>query len=94
MRRQRRPGPAGSGRRVVVLARGGRRSSGAPKSSSKERRRAIVLAELVAGSSREVAAGRAGISARALDRITADPSFRAELEAARRRRSLTDLARR
>lgn len=56
-------------------------------------RRRFVLAELVAGASREVVARRAGISVRDLDRITADPSFRAELEAARRRRSLTDPAR-
>jgi len=87
---RRRPSPAADGRRVIVLARGGRLSPGTPKPSSGERRRVVVLAELVAGASREVAARRAGISARTLDRITADPLFIIELEAARKRRSLTD----
>ena len=86
----RRPSPVGSGRRVVVLARGGRRSSRRQVSPPEESRRVVVLAELVAGASREVAARRAGISARTLDRITAEPAFQDELAAARKRRSLTD----
>ena len=56
------------------------------KANPAERQR-FILAELVAGTSREVAAGRAGISVRDLDLIAAEPSFREELKAARRRRS-------
>jgi hypothetical protein len=72
----------------------GRRLYGVERISPEEaadRRRRFVLAELVAGTSRELTAARAGISVRALDRIAADPAFQGELEAARLRRSLTDL---
>lgn len=47
-------------------------------------RRLVVLTELVAGATRASAATKAGISTRTLDRWTAAPAFRIELEAARR----------
>jgi len=47
-------------------------------------RRLVVLTELVAGATRGTAAAKAGISTRTLDRWTTEPSFRIELEAARR----------
>ena len=43
-----------------------------------------MLTELVAGATRRTAAAKAGISTRTLDRWTTEPSFRIELEAARR----------
>lgn len=46
--------------------------------------RSIVLACLIAGFTRTTAAKAAKISKRTLDRITADPAFRIELEQARR----------
>ena len=58
-----------------------------------EDERSFVLAEFVSGTARDLIAARAGISRSTLDRIEADPAFRAELEAARRRRSLADPAR-
>lgn len=47
-------------------------------------RRFVVLTELIAGATRANAAAKAGISTRTLDRWTAEPAFRNELEAARR----------
>lgn len=47
-------------------------------------RRAVVLAALLSGKTRRIAAEAAGISTRTLDRITADPTFRAELETSRK----------
>jgi hypothetical protein len=61
----------------------GRRKTTDP-SAAGAGRRLVVLTELVAGATRANAAKKAGISTRTLDRWVTDPSFRIELEAARR----------
>ena len=61
----------------------GRRKTNDP-SAAGAGRRLVVLTELIAGATRANAAAKAGISTRTLDRWTAEPAFRLELEAARR----------
>lgn len=61
----------------------GRRKSNDP-SAAGAGRRLVVLTELITGATRANAAAKAGISTRTLDRWTAEPTFRIELDAARR----------
>jgi len=61
----------------------GRRKTNDP-SAAGAGRRLVVLTELIAGATRAKAAEKAGISTRTLDRWTAEPAFRIELDAARR----------
>jgi hypothetical protein len=61
----------------------GRRKTTDPNAAGAGRR-LILLTELVAGATRANAAAKAGISTRTLDRWTAEPAFRIELNAARR----------